>query len=1262
MAELGEIVDEVLSKMSRGEAIDVEQYAREHPDVAEVLRHALPALRAVSQSSFGGKVDATTHGSQPNHGGEPLEANRTIGDFRIIRELGRGGMGVVYEADEISLGRKVALKILPFAGIVDERALQRFRNEVRAAAGLDHPNIVSVHSAGEQRGVHYYAMQFVRGQTLAEVIHQLSQMKNGDIALSGDSISQILSVPSDSPAPSGTEPTAALARPAESLPAEDTVPVEQHRQQTIVASSSGSDPHFYRSIAILGVQAAGALQHAHDNGVLHRDIKPGNLMLDAQSQLYITDFGLARIETDAAMTMTGDLIGTLRYMSPEQALAKRVVIDQRCDIYSLGATLYELLALRPVFSGSDRQALLKQIAFEDPVKLRKIDRAIPADLETIIHKSLAKNPDERYTTAEEFASDLQAFIDHRPITARPPTPLQRLGKWSRRNRGLVAAGAVAAAICLVLLVVSNIMIAGQKALAVEAADSERVQRQNAESERDAAQRARDQAEDVTQFLVEAFRSPDPDKDGRTVTVVEVLDRAVAELKSRETIDPIRHANLLSELGKTYKGLSLVYEAVPLFEQSLTLRHEKFGEQHPDTLIAMNNLAIAYSQAGRTVEAFELGKKTLKIQREVLGDRHPDTLLSEHNLATFYRTLGRVSDAIDLHEKTLKTRREDLGERDPQTVRSMYGLARAYLDAGRYAEALELLKETYEISREDLGERHTKTVQYMNMLGTAYQSVGKLAKAAEVQERNLELSRELYGDRHRNTLTSSGNLAIIYKSLGRYEEAVQLLEHAVEGKREMLGKRHPGTLNTILSLANAYIEAGRYKEALELADETVKLNREVRGDRHPQTLSSMNVFMTVNLYLRRYSEAVEMGEQMLKLCQEELGEQHHQTLTVTSNLASAYGLMGRYSNAIELSEQNLKHQREKLGERHRSVLVSMANLARWYERAAQFPEAIKLAESTLKLSREVLGKLHPQSMSRTRRLAYFYYRAGRYEEAIEQYEQTLSLYGEIGSDNDPEVPAAKNGLAMVYSAIERYEDAAKLHEYTLQYAREQHGERHPNTISGMHSLAIAYQGLSRFEEAIELQEGALKLSRDVLGPWNRLTLSVLNTRARAYHAAGRYVEASQLFEEAIEFLKSPPDDVELDSDTIDGTFANVLTGAALNSLELNQSEKAEAQAREALQLRERLIPEHWLRFAAQSYVGRALLQQAKVDEAEQQLLDGFAGMHSRIDNISASSTCTPSRRLPVADRPLQGPGKRRASQQVGANPGESVRAGNNRSRQ
>lgn len=447
--KLGEVVDDVLSKMARGESVDVEQYAAEHPDVADVLRHAIPALRAVAQSgsSFGGtRVDSG--GPLSGDREMPISPNRSLGDFQFIRELGRGGMGVVYEAVQVSLGRKVALKVLPFAGMVRGNALQRFHNEVRAAATLDHPNIVSVYSVGEERGVHYYAMQLVCGQSLAEVIQQLATIQDGGRALTAASISEVLSADEEKSSSSATEPTEDLPSRANGQAMQSTRAEGKAAVSTM--RTSGHDRDFYRSMAVLAAQAADALEHAHQRGVIHRDIKPGNLMLDAESQLYVTDFGLARIETDAAMTMTGDLIGTLRYMSPEQALAKRVVIDHRSDIYSLGMTLYELLTLRPAFTASDRQELLKQIAFEEPTKPRQRDRSIPAELETIVLKAIEKNPDDRYANAGEMADDLRAFLEDRPIRAKRPTFTQRTAKWSRRNQTLVntAASTLAVAIAV----------------------------------------------------------------------------------------------------------------------------------------------------------------------------------------------------------------------------------------------------------------------------------------------------------------------------------------------------------------------------------------------------------------------------------------------------------------------------------------------------------------------------------------------------------------------------------------------------------------------------------------------------------------------------------------------------------------------------------------------------------------------------------------------------------------------------------------------
>jgi tetratricopeptide (TPR) repeat protein len=328
----------------------------------------------------------------------------------------------------VSLGRRVALKVLPFAATMDPRQLQHFHNEARAAASLDHPHIVHVDAVGCERAVHYYAMQFIEGQTLAAMIAELRRA-GGRPAL-----------PEEQP----TTPHV----PGQPEPAADTAP------RAAASTQRGPrDRAYFRRVAELGVQAAEALDHAHQLGIVHRDVKPANLLVDGRGKVWVTDFGLAHVQSDARLTMTGDLVGTLRYMSPEQALAKQVVIDHRTDVYSLGATLYELLTLEPAFGGGDRQELLRQIAFEEPVPPRRRNRAVPVELETIVLKAMEKNPAERYATAKELADDLQRFLADEPIRARRPGVVQRLHKLVRRHRAVV--NVMAAGLVLVILTVAG---------------------------------------------------------------------------------------------------------------------------------------------------------------------------------------------------------------------------------------------------------------------------------------------------------------------------------------------------------------------------------------------------------------------------------------------------------------------------------------------------------------------------------------------------------------------------------------------------------------------------------------------------------------------------------------------------------------------------------------------------------------------------------------------------------------------------------------
>lgn len=456
---LGEIADDFLARLDRGERPEIERFALDYPDLAQVIREVFPALAAMRECSPAPSAAPTS--------AAVIRTMHTLGDYRIVRELGRGGMGVVYEAEQLSLGRRVALKMLPFATALDPKQLQRFKNEAQAAAHLHHANIVPVHGVGCERGVHYYAMQLIEGQTLAAMIEELRSQESGirgqgsvrvescnrdPQGIAGPIRSAECGVPSTDHEPDSYPPTAAYAP-------NTRISNPQFATATTVKAAlstqhSTRQPAWFRTVANLGVQAAEALEHAHGEGVVHRDIKPANLLIDGKGNLWVTDFGLAQLHSDAGLTLTGDLVGTFRYMSPEQALAKRIIVDHRTDIYSLGVTLYELLTLRPVFDGRDRQEVLRQIAFEEPRLPRRLNKAIPAELENIILKAMEKNPADRYATAQDLADDLERFLKDEPIRAKRPSLVQWARKWARRHKPVVASVTIATAVVVAIAIVA----------------------------------------------------------------------------------------------------------------------------------------------------------------------------------------------------------------------------------------------------------------------------------------------------------------------------------------------------------------------------------------------------------------------------------------------------------------------------------------------------------------------------------------------------------------------------------------------------------------------------------------------------------------------------------------------------------------------------------------------------------------------------------------------------------------------------------------
>jgi eukaryotic-like serine/threonine-protein kinase len=369
---VAEIVEQCMRSLEEGQAFSIDDLIQSHPELAEPLRHCLAGLQTLHDA---------VHGSRdtlPHHPALPVDGR--LGDFVLGHLLGRGGMGIVYAARQLSLDRAVALKILPTNAFSHPKHIQRFLLEAKAAANLHHPNIVPVYAVGEESGIYYYAMQLIEGHTL-----------------------------------------------------------DQHQR-----SAWCSDQ--WRLLLDAAASIANALQYAHDCGIIHRDVKPSNLLIDPSGHVWITDFGLVRRIQDNGLTQSGELIGTANYMSPEQARGKPV--DERTDIYGLGITLYELLTGHQAFAEEPHRSVLSRIESEEPIKPRQINPSIPTDLETVVLKAIAKDREDRYSSAAELAADLLAVRDGRAIMGRRPGLAKLATRWVSRHKPLVAVACTGAMFCL----------------------------------------------------------------------------------------------------------------------------------------------------------------------------------------------------------------------------------------------------------------------------------------------------------------------------------------------------------------------------------------------------------------------------------------------------------------------------------------------------------------------------------------------------------------------------------------------------------------------------------------------------------------------------------------------------------------------------------------------------------------------------------------------------------------------------------------------
>ena len=727
-ALLGRVADEFTDRLHRGENPEIEEYANRYPEIAAVINQVFPALREIPDADGTG---ASTAGDShiPNQ----------LGDYRIIRQIARGGMGVVYEAAQISLDRRVALKVLPFAAVLDQKQLQRFKNESHAAAQLHHTNIVPVFSVGCERGVYYYAMQHIDGQPLSTVIAELRQQAGLACASNTDfSMSDI----ADSLA-RGQWHNSREQHHATAVRHSSTDSVTDDAIPTHTAKGIATSTVFFQSVAQLGVQAAEALHHAHERGVIHRDIKPANLLLDKEGHLWVTDFGLASMQTDSSLTVSGDLLGTLRYMSPEQAMAKRTPLDERTDLYSLGITLYELVTLRPAFEGRDRQELLWEIATSEPPPLRQLNPAAPRELAIIVTKAISKDPADRYASAKELADDLTRFLANRPILAQPPTMLDRATKWARRHRSAVLIAASLLIVSLLALSASTVLVLRERAEAIRQRDAARSQQLIAEKQRARAEANLQLARD---------------------SVDRMLTRVAAEeLGDEQHTEKIRRAFL---------------------EDSLAFHKQLLQERSADTT-ARRDSGYAYRRVAdinallrRDAEAAQAYKDAINTFADLCKE-FPEEDSYASQLAGCYASLATLCWERGHYEQAKPSATaaidilQTLTSKAPDTVEHRVELARAsnlrglvLRDAGNFEEAELSFRQAIQL-RESLGK-----------------------DLPESSEHQLELSRALR------------NLAALLVKQERIEDAEPVI-HEVFQLQENLIARFPDKLNFGAELAHTH---------------------------------------------------------------------------------------------------------------------------------------------------------------------------------------------------------------------------------------------------------------------------------------------------------------------------------------------------------------------------------------------------------------------------------------------------------------------------
>lgn len=1165
---LQQVIDAILEQLRQGQPPAVESLMEAHPELASEIRDVVSTLAVVEFLKPNAQdVDATASDQSCLDESPPPE----IPDYQVVREVDRGGMGIVYDAIQTRLDRRVALKVLPRGFLDNEKMRQRFEIETRAAARLQHPRIVPVFDAGTHDGINYYAMQFVEGLNLKSVISNVSGLRSQTSTPTHQEPGSVKSlvligalVATQNFADTVTRVDLGQLERSNSIPvngpspSQGLIPARMQRP----GQSGLLLKNYFRNVSRLLQEVAEALAFAHEQGVVHRDVKPSNIILDYRGRPWLTDFGLAKTDDDD-VTRTGDVVGTLRYLAPERI---RGVSNFSGDVYALGATLYELITLRPMIRASDPGQALNEILTRAPIPPRRLDPQIPVDLETIILKAVAKDSDERYLSAAEFADDLQRFCEGRSVLARPVSPVTRTWRWSKRNP-LLAGSFAALLLLMVATTVGSIVAAIQfqvlaaresesrrAAEVAEAATSEALANEQQARQQETQQREFAQA--INDFVIDdllaltsiegQFRfDPTGIPLGQNATIDDLLNRAASKLKSRDDLDPRSRAELNWIVGVSYRASGDLVQAIEFLREAVRLFEQSTGPQSVDFVNAQNSLAAALSANGEYRESRQLLTNVWEHAVQANGPDDIEALLAKFRIDLGRAAVGDFETAIPAMRQSAEKIEQLLEPAHNETLYAWGNLATALRSAGQPIEADQICQRALDLAEQIKGPTHPDTIDLLMRQVDIKTALEDNKLALELAQKLQQRMVELYGNDNPFTMGAGVTVGTCFRKLGQLDQAITTISDHRQELERRLGKLHPAVAVATRELANAYKDQGDFKTALELMEQAIDTMSKVFSHSQPERLRARLDRVNLLVELDQTDASIDEALDLLKLMTANWGPRHPDVITCLNHLGLAYedqsdldqaeNYLTRALEAIDrksfpeyfattsnnLARVHLARQDPQpaidllvaateaienvLPPDHRTRVVCQSTLAAAYQQNGNLQRALEIWKKSLATFEKTIGTNHPDYLETQNNLAFGYMKTGNFELAIPMLQAALAKVE--ATDQPPSIRfLLLNNLSAALRETGQVDQGIAYLEQATRLSEQHFGPTHPQTLFYLRNLGVAYYNQEQFEQAIVTFTTARDASQKRFGADHPQTLRLAGNLGINLLSAGRIDEA------------------------------------------------------------------------------------------------------------------------------------------------------------